>query len=138
MAYTAFGAETEGKPLLSARAAGCKGKDAGTSVTASKWLKMPKIKNVIDGINAHKLAVVAEKTGFSIEKAQKMYEEDRAFAHQCNQAGAGVTATTGICRLYGMDKDAGVREQTVIIISPKAPKAVESEVVDVQNGQEGV
>lgn len=51
------------------------------------------------------------KTGFTIVQAQIMYEEDRIFAKSVNQAGAAVSATTGICRLYGMDqKDTGVGE----------------------------
>ena len=132
-AYTAFGQPTEGNPQLAAKAAGCKGKtNAVVAATASRWLNMVKIKATIDGINSHKQAMLAEKTGFNIERAQQMYEEDRAFAQRCKQSGAAVSATTGICRLYGMDKDAGGGEKTVIIISPKVvgPKQVESEVVD--------
>jgi len=74
-------------------------------------------------------AKAAAEIGFTIERAQQMYLEDREFASKVNQAGARVTATTGICRLYGMDKDAGGnREQTIIVISPR--KSVESEVID--------
>lgn len=71
---------------------------------------------------AKQRAQIAKETGFSIERAQQMYEEDRDFARSCRQSGAAVTATTGICRLYGMDKDAGGGEKTVIIISPKVPE----------------
>lgn len=76
-------------------------------------------------------ANLAKKTGFTVAQAQEMYKEDRDFARKCRQPGAAVSATTGMCRLYGMDKDAGGGEKTIIIISPKA-KAVESEVIDVQ------
>ena len=71
------------------------------------------------------------KTGFTVDEAQQMYLEDRAFARKCRQAGAATSATTGICRLYGMDKDSGGgREQTIIIIGPKqAVKAIESQPV---------
>ena len=71
----------------------------------------------------------AKKTGFTIERAQEMYEEDRDFASKVNQAGARVSATTGICRLYGMDKDAGSGEKTIIIISPKQPKTIDSKEI---------
>ena len=77
-------------------------------------------------------AMTVSKTGFTLADAQRMYEEDRDFARSCRQSGAAVTATTGICRLYGMDKDAGGDEKTVIIISPKAPKVIESTVVSPQ------
>lgn len=72
------------------------------------------------------------KTGFSIADAQRMYEEDRELACKCRQSGAAVSATTGICRLYGMDKDANIGEKTIIIISPKVSKVVESVPVEPQ------
>lgn len=72
-----------------------------------------------------------EKRGFTIEDAHNMYEEDRNFARSCKQSSAMVSATTGIARLYGMDKDSGGgREQTIIIIGPKVPvRAIESQPV---------
>lgn len=126
--FTAFETKTEGKPYLSAKAAGAKGKDACVSATASRWLKMVKIKQAIDGIVAHRQAVLAEKTGFTIEQAQTEYEEARTLGKACNQPAAMVSATTGKARLYGMDKDAGVREQVVIVIGPK-PLVVDSREV---------
>lgn len=134
VAYTAFGLETEGNGLLSAIAAGYKGNNESLMATASRTLRMVKVQKVVGGIKAHREAVLAEKTGFSIEEAQKEYEEDRQFAKRCNQAGAAVSATTGKCRLYGMDKDAGGGEKTIIIIGPKVPeppKRVDNEVIDV-------
>lgn len=80
-------------------------------------------------INKIQIAGLAT-TGFNIAQAQQMYEQDRQFARRCNQAGAAVTATTGICRLYGMDKDAGGGEKTVIVISPKAPKVIDSKEIE--------
>jgi len=136
-AYTAFGANTEGSPLLSARAAGCKGKDGCASATASRWLKNAKIKKAIGNIKAHNQAVLAEKTGFTMEKAEIEYEEARQLAARTRQPAAMVSATTGKARLYGMDKDAGVGERTVIIISPKAPKVVESVVCEPQGANRG-
>ena len=116
-AYTAFGQETEGKPYLSARAAGCKGKDLSVSATASRWLKMVKIKNAIEGIKAHRQAQLAEKTGYTIEQAHKEYEEDRQFAFRQGQASAAVAATTGKARLYGFDKDAGVKQSQGLVLN---------------------
>lgn len=71
-------------------------------------------------------------TGLTVQDVQRMYEEDRALAKKCNQAGAAVSASTGIARLYGFDKDNSLaKEQTVIIIGPKvAPKPIDSKVVD--------
>ncbi len=78
-------------------------------------------------------AVQAAKTGFSIDQARTEYEEARLLGMRINQPSAAVSAVTGKARLYGMDKDAGGGEKTVIIISPKVPdplKRVESEVID--------
>lgn len=133
-AFTAFGAETEGKPLLSARAAGCKGKDAGTSVTASKWLKMPKIKTVIDGINAHKQAVVAEKTGYTMEVGLAKVLHAYEVAEKLNQPAAMVSAVVTANRMHGYDKDAAIGEKTVIVIGPRVvedrPKPIESKELE--------
>ena len=73
-------------------------------------------------------AIEREKRGFTVEDAHKLYEHAYDVAESRGQSGAMVGASTGIARLYGMDKDSGGgREQTVIIIGPKAPvKAIES------------
>lgn len=135
-AYTAFGLNTEGNGILSAIAANYRGSDKSLAATASRTLAMVKVQRVIDGIKAHRQAVLAEKTGFTIDDAQRMYKEDRAFARKCRQSGAAVSATTGICRLYGMDKDANIGEKTIIIISPKVPKVIESK--EIVNGEQDV
>lgn len=69
-----------------------------------------------------------EKRGFTVEDVHQLYERAYEKADSCNQTGAMVGASTGIARLYGMDKDSGGgREQTIIVIGPKAPvKAIES------------
>ena len=93
--------------------------------------------NVIKKEIARFRAELAKKTGFCLDDAQRLYEEDRLFARSINQAGPAVSATTGICRLYGFDKDNAVGEKTIIVIAPKVsttkqlPKQVESEVKDV-------
>ena len=76
-------------------------------------------------------AEIRKKTGFTVEDAHSLYERAYEKADKAKQIGAMVGAATGISRLYGMDKDAGGgREQTIIIIGPKAPvKAIESEPV---------
>ena len=86
---------------------------------------------------ACKQTELAEKRGFKLEDAQRMYEEDRDFARKCRQSGAAVSATTGICRLYGMDKDANIGEKTVIIISPKVSKVIESTPIEPQQADTG-
>ncbi len=75
-------------------------------------------------------AKLSTETGYTVAQAQKEYEEARLLAMEIKQPAAAAGAVTGKARLFGMDKDAGGKEQTVIIISPKAPKPVESEVVE--------
>lgn len=78
----------------------------------------------------------ALKTATTMDDIERMYAEDREFAKTINQAGPMVSATTGIARLYGFDKDNQVGEKTVIVIAPKAsptkqlPKQVDSEVIE--------
>lgn len=93
--------------------------------TASRLLTYDYVKQAI----AKKKAELAKKTGFTIEKAQEMYEDAYELGKETRQPAAMNGSVTGIARLYGMDKDAGSGEKTVIIISPKASKQVESEVI---------
>jgi hypothetical protein len=76
-------------------------------------------------------AIERKKRGFTVDDAHNLYKHAYDVAELAKQSGAMVGASTGIARLYGMDKDSGGgREQTIIIIGPKAPaKAVESDVV---------
>ena len=92
--------------------------------------------NVIKQEIVKKREELSKKTGFTIERAQKMYEEDRAFASTVNQAGARVSATTGICRLYGLDKDSGGGEKTIIIIGPKISPVLPKPIIskEIENG----
>ncbi|MHC4322700.1 MAG: hypothetical protein ACYSUX_00340 [Planctomycetota bacterium] len=90
------------------------------------------VKEAIKRIQAKQTA----KTGMTIEKMQKMYESDRRFAKKCNQAGARVSATAGIARLYGFDKDGGKPSVAVVNVinyagasGVKPPPRVESEVI---------
>ena len=89
-----------------------------------------KVKQAIAKIQA--VAVV--KTGFSVAEAKLEYEEARDLAKECNQPSAMVSATTGKARLYGMDKDAGVKDTVTVInvinYADNSPKRVESEVID--------
>jgi hypothetical protein len=80
---------------------------------------------------AVKKAELAKKTGFKVEDAHALYQYAYEKGDLRDHTGAMVGAATGIARLYGMDKDSGGgREQTVIIIGPKAPvKAIESQPV---------
>lgn len=85
--------------------------------TARRLLTINYVKQGI----AKKQAELIKKTGYSIEQAQLEYEQARVLAMTINQPAAASTAITGKARLYGMDKDAGGGEKTVIVISPKAP-----------------
>ena len=90
-----------------------------------------------------KLAIVriqnvqVAKTGYSIEQAQAEYEEARVLAMRINQPAAAATNVTGKARLFGFDKDANIGEKTVIIISPKVSKVVQSTPVEPQEADTG-
>ena len=85
------------------------------------------IKRAIAGLQAK----LAQKTTYTQEigLAKLLHAYDVAEAH--HQPAAMVSAIIGANRMHGYDKDAGQGEKTIIIISPKAPKVVESKVVDV-------
>ena len=73
---------------------------------------------------------LAEKTGYSVAQAQVEYEEARQLALTTKQAGAASAAVTGKARLHGFDKDAGGGEKTIIIISPKVSKVIDSKEIE--------
>ena len=80
---------------------------------------------------------LATKTGFTIVQAHKMYEEDRVFAQKCNQAGAAVSASTGICRLYGFDRDVNLNLNSDIPSDPVAYKSwLVKELARLEEGDE--
>ena len=102
---------------------------AGHNKLATRLMANDVIKQAI----TKKRAEIAKQTGFSIIQAQQEYEEARTLASKTNQPAAMVSATTGKARLYGMDKDAGGGEKTIIIISPKIspelPKPIDSKEI---------
>jgi phage terminase small subunit len=86
--------------------------DAGysTSYANNVGLKLfdnDRVKEAIAKIQA-KNAVDGDMT---IEKVQEMYLEMFDLSKQNNQPSSGVSAITGIARLYGMDKDASTDKQ---------------------------
>lgn len=107
--------------------AGYKGDKHQLSVVSAQNLGKLSIKKVIDGRRAE----LAKKTEFTVIDAHKLYQDAYEEGKKRGQTGSMVGAATGISRLYGYDKDSGGgREQTIIIIGPKAPvKAIESEPV---------
>ena len=58
----------------------------------------------------------------TIARVQAMYEADRELARQLKQPSAAVSATIGIARLYGMDKDAGKPSDPLQIVVNAEPK----------------
>jgi hypothetical protein len=92
-----------------------------------------KVKSAIAKIQTASVA----KTGYSVAQAQEEYEEARNLAMRVNQPAAAATAITGKARLYGMDKDANIGEKTIIIISPRVSKVVESTPIEPQDGDAG-
>ncbi len=99
------------------------------------------IKTYIIKAIAVKKAELAKKTGFKVEDAHALYQYAYEKGDLKDHTGAMVSATTGIARLYGMDKDAGKPIVALInLISyagaggvkppPKVDvKAIESDVV---------
>lgn len=50
-------------------------------------------------------AKAAERHEITLDRISDMLKEDRAFARECNQAGAVVTATMGLAKLHGLIVD---------------------------------
>ena len=72
--------------------------------SASRLLTNVNVKQAI----SDKMAKVAEKVDWSIEKSQKMLLETRTRAITLKQPAVEVSSVVAINRLHGMDKDAGV------------------------------
>ncbi len=87
---------------------------------------------------AQRKAQLAAETGYTVAQCENEYDEVRKLALQLKQPAAAATAITGKARLYGMDKDANIGEKTVIIIAPRAPKPVESAVIDTKGAENAV
>lgn len=99
-------------------------KESSARQTACHLLTNDYIKQEI----ARLKGVNASKAGFTIEDAHDLYFRAYKLAERIKKPAPMAQAATGIARLYGYDKDSGGgREQTIIIIGPKAPaKAIES------------
>ena len=127
LAYTSFGMDTYFNGHLSMIAAGSKAKSANAlMVGACNLLSEPKIREKIEAIETTRKAQLMQKTGLTLEQAEFEYEQARQHAITLKQPASEVSAVTGKARLYGMDKDAGTGEKTVIIISPKVSKVIDN------------
>ena len=73
----------------------------GWERNASKVLGKDRVKAAIRQVWDEK----ADKREMTVARVQAMYMEDRELARSIKQPSAAVSATTGIARLYGMDKD---------------------------------
>jgi hypothetical protein len=76
-----------------------------------------RIKAAIRAIDAKS----AEKQERTVEQLDAMYLEAYELGRKCKQPTAMTGATTGIARLYGMDKDAGIKDELI-------PKLSEPEI----------
>lgn len=104
---------------------------AGYSVNSAKEIGCQNLTKLhIKEEIARNRAELRAEVGYTVAQAQKEYEQARTLAMSERQPAAAVSAVTGKARLFGMDKDAGGGEKTVIIISPKPPKQVESSVIE--------
>ncbi len=92
---------------------------------------------LMDEIDRRKAELSAE-TGYTVEQAQKEYEEARELAMRINQPAAAAGAVTGKARLFGMDKDAGGKDTVTVVnvisyagsAGVESPKQVESTVIE--------
>lgn len=102
-------------------------KESSARQVASHLLTVIYVKEEIERLKG----VNASKTDFTVDDAHNLYTRAYNLAERRNQPAAMSQAATGISRLYGYDKDSGGgREQTIIVIGPKAPvKAIESRPV---------
>ena len=57
--------------------------------------------------------------GMTVNLMHDQYTEDRAFARTLKQPSAAVSASVATARLYGMDKDAGIKEDTKPQLKPE-------------------
>ena len=77
-----------------------------------EWEKLGPRLRVKEGVKdaiAKIMAKTAEKTETTLETLQTMYSKAYDLAKETKQPAAMVTATTGIARLYGFDKDNDMR-----------------------------
>lgn len=75
-------------------------------------------------------AGLARKSSYTQEVGLSKLLHAYDVAEGLHQPAAMVSAAVGANRMHGFDKDANIGEKTIIIISPKAPKVVESEVIE--------
>lgn len=88
---------------------------------------------------------MAEKAGMTIKRMHQQYEEDRQFARSVRAAGAAVSASISIARLFGMDKDAKVNTDEPLPLSSediavlrKMAKTITNKEIAYPKLQEGV
>ena len=70
----------------------------------------------------------AEKADRTVQQLDAMYVEDRELARSLKQPSAAVSATTGIAKLYGLDKKAGgnSKDGLTLNFTTTPPKAKEA------------
>ena len=115
----------KGNETESASLAGYKGDRAQLAVVGCQNLTKLSIKAAI----AVRKAELRKQSDTTVAELEEMYRFAYLKGNKHTQPASMVSATTGIARLYGMDRDAGGgREQTVIIISPKR-KVIDSKEI---------
>ena len=96
---------------------GCK---SGHRQCAARLLTCADIIAEIDRIQAK----MAQKTDRTVESLDLMQQAAYDLAMSINQPSAAVSAGTAIARLYGMDKDAGIKTAPEVIIDDSARETV--------------
>jgi len=81
------------------------------------------------GIEAYK-AKVATRTARTVESIDAMYQEMFDLAKETKQASSGVSACTGIARLYGMDKDASLDKQEAEALTPDELETLRKQAIE--------
>lgn len=77
-------------------------------------------------------AKLEKKTAYTQETGLAKLLHAYDVAERLRQPSAMVSAAVGANRMHGFDKDANIGEKTVIIISPKVVKAIESTPIEPQ------
>lgn len=82
-------------------------------VIASQVLRLVKVKQEIGRI----VSELAQKAGWSVEESQKRLLLIVSQAERLNQPAAAISGLVAVNRMYGMDKDAAVKDDTPESIS---------------------
>ncbi|KKM03423.1 hypothetical protein LCGC14_1774570 [marine sediment metagenome] len=98
----------------------------GIAQTAHNLLMNTNIKQEIEQVKQR----LTQRTAYTQETGLAKLLHAYNVAERQRQPAAMVSAIIGANRMHGFDKDANIGEKTIIIISPKVPKVIESKEIE--------